>query len=120
MRTYSGLRSSLERFKKRHGLQEENICLYTFRHIYATILLEQRENPKIVAKLMGHTRVSTSLDLYSHVVDDEVYKQTARTLDGAFDNLTKKNQPEQFTFQPIRASKTDSSFDSNADNFRQS
>ena len=71
MRTYSGLWSSLERFKKRYGLQEENISLYTFRHTYATILLEQRENPKIVANLMGHTRVST-------------------TLDGAFTNLTNK------------------------------
>ena len=91
MRTYSGLRSSLERFKKKHGLQDENISLYTFRHTYATILLEQRENPKIVANLMGHTRVSTTLDLYSHVVDDEVYKQTAKTLDGAFANLTQKN-----------------------------
>jgi integrase len=91
MKTYSGLRSSLERFKKRHGLQNEGISLYTFRHTYATILLEQRENPKIVANLMGHTRVSTTLDLYSHVVDDEVYKQTAKTLDGAFTNLTKKN-----------------------------
>ena len=42
---------------------------------------------------MGHTRVSTTLDLYSHVVDDEVYKQTAKTLDGAFTNLTNK-KPE--------------------------
>jgi len=93
MRTYSGLQSSLERFKKKHDLQEENISLCAFRHTYATILLEQRENPKIVANLMGHTRVSTTLDLYSHVVDDEVYKQTARTLDGAFTNLTNK-KPE--------------------------
>ena len=91
MRTYSGLRSMLERFKNRHGLNDDNICLYTFRHTYATILLEQRENPKIVANLMGHSRVSTTLDLYSHVVDNEVYKQTAKTLDGAFDGLTKKN-----------------------------
>ena len=90
MRTYSGLRSLLERFKKRHGLREEDISLYTFRHTYATILLEQRENPKIVANLMGHTRVGTTLDLYSHVVDDEVYKQTAKTLDGVFANLTNK------------------------------
>ena len=92
MRTYSGLRSNLERFKKRHGLLEEDISLYTFRHTYATILLEQRENPKIVANLMGHTRVSTTLDLYSHVVDNEVYKQTAKILDGAFTDLTNKNR----------------------------
>jgi site-specific recombinase XerD len=120
MRTYSGLRSSLERFKKRHGLQDENISLYTFRHTFATILLEQRENPKIVANLMGHSRVGTTLDLYSHVVDEEVYKQTAQTLDGAFNVLINKNPPEDFTFKRIRStSKIDSNFDSNADNFRQ-
>ena len=119
MRTYSGLRSSLERFKKRHGLQGENISLYTFRHTYATILLEQRENPKIVANLMGHTRVSTTLDLYSHVVDNEVYKQTARTLDGAFTNLTNKKTEDTIpVFRKPKPSKIDSNFDSNADNFR--
>ena len=118
MRTYSGLRSSLERFKKRHGLQGENISLYTFRHTYATILLEQRENPKIVAILMGHTRVSTTLDLYSHVVDNEVYKQTAKTLDGAFTNLTNKNGRQIPVFHKSKPAKIDSNFDSNADNFR--
>jgi site-specific recombinase XerD len=125
MRTYSGLRSMLERFKKSHGLLEENISLYTFRHTFATILLEQRENPKIVANLMGHTRVSTTLDLYSHVVDDEVYKQTAQTLDGAFNILTNKKPegrlpPGHVAIQhKPRPSKIDSNFDSNADNFRQ-
>ncbi|MCL2874524.1 MAG: tyrosine-type recombinase/integrase [Defluviitaleaceae bacterium] len=53
------------------------------QHTFATILLEERENPKIVADLMGHTKVSTTLDLYSHVVDNDVYVVTARTLDGA-------------------------------------
>lgn len=92
MRSYTGLRSLLERFKKSHGLQDENLTLYTFRHTFATILLEQRENPKIVAELMGHTKVSTTLDLYSTVYNT-VYEQTAQTLNGAFTRLTKKNPP---------------------------
>jgi len=66
-RKYSGLRSSLVRFVAKHKLEDEKITLYTFRHTFATILLEERENPKIVADMMGHTRVSTTLDLYSHV-----------------------------------------------------
>ena len=82
----------MERFKKRHGLQNENLTLYTFRHTFATILLEQRENPKIVAELMGHTKVSTTLDLYSTVYNT-VYEQTAQTFNGAFMNLTKKKNP---------------------------
>ena len=92
MRTYSGLRSMLERFKRRHNFQDENLSLYTFRHTFATILLEQRENPKIVAELMRHTKVSTTLDLYSTVYNN-VYEQTAQTLNGVFIKLTKKNPP---------------------------
>jgi len=84
MRTYWGLRSLLKRFIAAHNLENEKITLYTFRHTFATILLEQRENPKIVAELMGHTKVSTTLDLYRHIVSNTVYKQTARTLDSIY------------------------------------
>jgi site-specific recombinase XerD len=84
LRTYSGLRSALTRFIKRHELEDEKITLYTFRHTFATMLLEQRENPKIVASLMGHVKASTTLNLYSHVVNNEVYEKTAQTLDGVF------------------------------------
>jgi hypothetical protein len=65
---------------------------------------------------MGHTRVSTTLDLYSHVVDDEVYKQTARTLDGAFTNLTNKKTANMV---PVYRRTRPFKIDSNADNFRQ-
>ena len=82
----------LERFKRSNKLQDENLSLYTFRHTFATILLEQRENPKIVAELMGHTKVSTTLDMYSTVYNT-VYEQTAQTLNNEFVKLTKKNPP---------------------------
>jgi integrase len=93
MRTYTGLRSLLTRFVKSHKLENEKITLYTFRHTFATILLERRENPKIVAELMGHVDASTTLDIYSHVVSNDVYEQTARTLDDAWTNITKKKNP---------------------------
>jgi len=91
MRSYSGLRSLLQRFINKHNLHDEGITLYTLRHTFATVLLEQRENPKIVSELMGHTKVKTTLDLYSHVVDDTVYVQTAQVLDGVYDSLTLKD-----------------------------
>lgn len=75
MRTYSGLRSQLRRFIISHGLQSEGISLYIFRHTFATMLLEARENPKIVLALMGHAKTSTTLNIYSHVVSSEVYKK---------------------------------------------
>jgi integrase len=86
-RTYSGLRSILQRFIKRNKLEDENITLYTFRHTFATILLEERENPRIVADMMGHVKVSTTLDQYSHVVSNTIYEQTARTLDNVYAKL---------------------------------
>ena len=91
-RSYSGLRSLLVRFIKKHSLEDEKISLYTFRHTFATILLEERENPKIVASMMGHTKVSTTLDIYSSVFKTAVYEKTANTLDGVF---TGYMSPEQ-------------------------
>ena len=120
MRTYWGLRSLLTRFIKTHRLEGEKITLYTFRHTFATILLEQRESPKIVAELMGHKKVSTTLDLYSHVVSSSVYEQTARTLDGVYASIVQTQSPTS-SLQPagLNPSKFDSNFDSNADNLRQ-
>ena len=86
-RSYSGLRSSLVRFVKKHSLEDEKISLYTFRHTFATILLEERENPKIVASMMGHAKVSTTLDIYSSVFKSAVYEKTAQTLDGVYAKL---------------------------------
>ena len=80
--TYRGLRAALERFVKSHKLEDEKITLYTFRHTFATILMEERENPRIIADLMGHRKASMVLDVYSHVTDDAVYEKTAQTLDG--------------------------------------
>lgn len=102
MRTYSGLRSLLRRFIAKHNLEDEAITLYTLRHTFATVLLEQRENPKIVMKMMGHTKIKTTLDLYSHVVDDAVYEQTAQTLDGVYNALTQEKNPANSS-QPARS-----------------
>jgi integrase len=38
------------------------------RHSHASILLKQGVHPKIVQERLGHATISTTLDLYSHVV----------------------------------------------------
>ena len=75
--------------QKRHNSKRLELC----RHTFATILLEKRENPKIVAELMGHAKISTTLDLYSHVLSSTVYEQTAQTLDGVYAKLVQKKNP---------------------------
>jgi integrase len=43
------------------------IRFHDLRHTAATLLLGRGVHPKMVADLLGHTRISTTLDLYSHV-----------------------------------------------------
>jgi len=94
VRSYSGLRSLLMRFLSKNGLDGYGISLYTFRHTFATMLLEERENPKIVSELMGHSKVLTTLSIYSHVISKSVYESTAKTLDRAYGSLKKEKTDE--------------------------
>jgi len=75
--SYYGLRSRLQKFLKANHLTGYGITLYTFRHTFATMLLEQIEHAKIVAALMGHSEVRTTLNIYSHVIDKKVYEKSA-------------------------------------------
>jgi integrase len=42
--------------------------LHDLRHAHATILLQEGVHPKIVQERLGHSSVSTTLDIYSHVI----------------------------------------------------
>ena len=50
---------------KRAGLPD--IRFHDLRHTSATLLLGRGVHPKVVSEMLGHTRISTTLDLYSHV-----------------------------------------------------
>ena len=38
------------------------------RHTHATILLSANIHPKIVQERLGHSKISTTLDTYSHLI----------------------------------------------------
>ena len=40
---------------------------YDLRHTFATLMLEQGENPKVVQEVLGHSRITHTMDTYSHV-----------------------------------------------------
>lgn len=63
--TPSGLRRSYEPLLKRAGLRR--MRFHDLRHTSATLLLGRGVHPKVVSEMLGHTRISTTLDLYSHV-----------------------------------------------------
>ena len=91
-RKYSGLRSNLERFIKRHGFDGEGISLYTFRHTFATELLNRKENPRLVADLMGHVDASTTMKFYSSIFK-ETHIAAAKTIDATFADFTQNKNP---------------------------
>lgn len=45
-----------------------NIRFHDLRHSAATILLGMGVHPKVVQELLGHSNISTTMDIYSHVL----------------------------------------------------
>lgn len=43
------------------------ITLKDLRHTHATVLLELSEHPKVVQERLGHSTISTTMNIYSHV-----------------------------------------------------
>lgn len=41
---------------------------HNWRHTFATVLLEMGEHPKVVQEMLGHSKIATTLDTYSHIV----------------------------------------------------
>ncbi|MCU7839409.1 MAG: site-specific integrase [Candidatus Thiodiazotropha sp. (ex Troendleina suluensis)] len=42
---------------------------YALRHFYASMLIEQRLNLKKIQTLMGHSNISTTFDVYGHLIE---------------------------------------------------
>jgi integrase len=46
----------------------EGIRLHDARHTHATMMLKGNVSPKVVSERLGHSTVSLTLDVYSHVI----------------------------------------------------
>jgi len=55
---------------KSAGLAERGFTFHALRHTFATTLLRQNVNPKIVQHQLGHATISQTMDTYSHVMPD--------------------------------------------------
>ncbi len=91
MRTYSGLLSLFRRFCKKHTeeLYGMNITPHMLRHTCATMLLEQKVNPRIVQIILGHAHVTTTLQIYSHV-SESILMMVAKQFDDMFESIMQK------------------------------
>ncbi len=46
----------------------DGVTLYTLRHTFATLWLESDESPKVLQEILGHSRIETTLNVYTHVL----------------------------------------------------
>jgi integrase len=51
---------------KKAGMPKE-VRFYDLRHTFATLMLEQGDNPKVVQEILGHSSISQTMNTYSHV-----------------------------------------------------
>lgn len=70
------LRETFNKVLKQAGLP--HMRFHDLRHSAATIMLSRGTHPKVVQEILGHSQISITLDVYSHVVpsmQDEVTKR---------------------------------------------
>jgi integrase len=69
--TYGGFRCGYRRFLKKQGLPD--IPLHSFRHNFASMLVEQGVSPRVLQRILGHADIRMSL-LYSQVMPDLIFR----------------------------------------------
>ncbi len=60
---------------------------HLLRHTYATMLVKNQVEPKVVQDLMRHADINTTLSLYTHLEDEE----KKATLDSVFHTIVAQN-----------------------------
>ena len=78
----------LAKFAKRHGLPP--IHPHKFRHTQATLLISEGVDILTVSKRLGHAKVSTTLDIYSHVLAKSD-QQASNKLDSLIFKISDEN-----------------------------
>jgi len=73
-----------QRVLKKAGLS--HIRFHDLRHTAATLLLGRGVNPKVVSEMLGHSQISITLDVYSHITP-HMQEGAALVMDNVLDNL---------------------------------
>ena len=66
----SGLQKAVKQAVNRAGINKR-VTTHTFRHSFATHLLENGVNIRVVQDLMGHADVKTT-EIYTHVMQKDL------------------------------------------------
>lgn len=78
LRSYQGFQKQFKRFLDTNGLGNHGITFHKFRHTFATLLMEQGTNPRVVQELLGHRDIETTLGIYTTVSMGVKEKETSK------------------------------------------
>lgn len=81
--------TELKKVLKEAGLPD--IRFHDLRHSAATLLLSLDVHPKVVQEMLGHTQISTTMDIYSHVLPG----MQESAISKLHDALTKQGEDEE-------------------------
>lgn len=62
----------------------EKFTMHSLRHTFATRAIESGIKPKVLQKILGHSSITITMDLYVHVTDDE-FKTEIEKLSSSLD-----------------------------------
>ncbi len=65
------VRSMVKTYAEKAGITTKKISPHTLRHTFATDLLRETKNLRLVQKALGHSSIS-STQIYTHIVDEEL------------------------------------------------
>ena len=90
-----------EEFKKLlNRARLPNIRFHDLRHSAATLLLSLGVHPKVVQELLGHTQISMTMDVYSHVLPG-MQQDAMSKLDAALIKQERNNEKEKEKTEPL-------------------
>ena len=69
---------------------------HSLRHTFATRCFENKMEPKVVQRLMGHSSISITLNIYTHVLDNKMEEEIKKF------GVAKTQAPESYYDEEIR------------------
>lgn len=87
-----GVLVQLKLLLKKAGLPE--IRFHDLRHSAATLLLSMGIHPKVVQEILGHSEISMTMDIYSHVLPT-MQKDAMERLNQAFYEQANREKTEE-------------------------